>query len=47
VHPVDPTGGATLEYVIRALRYGGAVAASGNTGGEAVHMTVCRSFSAE
>ncbi len=30
---VDCVGGSTLAYVIRTLRYGAAVAASGNTGG--------------
>src|SRR2546423_10636866 len=30
---VDPVGGSTLAYVLRTLRYDGAVAASGNTGG--------------
>jgi acrylyl-CoA reductase (NADPH) len=37
---VDCVGGATLAYVLRTLRYGGAVAASGNTGGRELHTTV-------
>jgi putative YhdH/YhfP family quinone oxidoreductase len=37
---VDSVGGATLPYLLRTLRYGGAVAASGNTGGAAFSTTV-------
>ena len=37
---VDCVGGATLPYLLRTLRYGGAVAASGNTGGAAFSTTV-------
>ncbi len=37
---IDPVGGATLPYVLRTLRYGGAVAASGNAGGIALETTV-------
>ena len=37
---VDCVGGATLAYVLRTLRSGGAVAASGNTGGRDLHTTV-------
>jgi acrylyl-CoA reductase (NADPH) len=37
---VDCVGGATLAGVLAALRIGGAVAASGNTGGPAVQTTV-------
>ena len=37
---VDCVGGDTLAYILRTLRYGGAVAASGNTGGAALSTTV-------
>jgi acrylyl-CoA reductase (NADPH) len=37
---VDPVGGAALAYVLRTLRYGGAVASSGLTGGTDLHTTV-------
>lgn len=37
---VDCVGGPTLPYLLRTLRYGGAVAASGNTGGAAFATTV-------
>jgi acrylyl-CoA reductase (NADPH) len=37
---VDCVGGATLPYLLRSLRYGGAVAASGNAGGAAFSTTV-------
>ncbi len=37
---VDCVGGDTLARVIQSLRYGGAVAASGLTGGTDVHSTV-------
>ena len=37
---VDAVGGATLAYVLRTLRRGAAVAASGNTGGFALETTV-------
>jgi putative YhdH/YhfP family quinone oxidoreductase len=37
---IDPVGGAPLAYALRTLRYGGAVAASGNTGGVALETTV-------
>jgi acrylyl-CoA reductase (NADPH) len=37
---VDCVGGDTLAHVVASLRYGGAVAASGNTGGTALAMSV-------
>jgi acrylyl-CoA reductase (NADPH) len=37
---VDCVGGTTLAYILRTLRYGAAVAASGNTGGVALPTTV-------
>ena len=37
---VDSVGGASLPYVLRTLRYGGAVAASGNAGGAGFATTV-------
>lgn len=37
---VDCVGGDTLAYVLSTLRYGGAVAASGNTGGASLTTTV-------
>lgn len=37
---VDAVGGATLPYVLRTLRIGGAVAASGNAGGMKLETTV-------
>ena len=37
---VDAVGGATLPYVLRTLRIGGAVAASGNAGGPKLDTTV-------
>jgi putative YhdH/YhfP family quinone oxidoreductase len=37
---VDPVGGAALAYVLRTLRYGGAVASSGLTGGTDLNTTV-------
>jgi acrylyl-CoA reductase (NADPH) len=37
---VDCVGGATLPYILRTLRRGGTVAASGNTGGPAFSTTV-------
>ncbi len=37
---VDAVGGATLPYVIRTLKIGGAVAASGNAGGPKLDTTV-------
>ena len=37
---VDAVGGATLPYVLRTLRTGGAVAASGNAGGAQLGTTV-------
>lgn len=37
---VDCVGGSTLPYILSSLRYGAAVAASGNTGGMAVQTTV-------
>ena len=37
---VDCVGGATLPYLLRTLRYGGAIAASGNTGGASFSTTV-------
>jgi acrylyl-CoA reductase (NADPH) len=37
---VDPVGGATLAYALRTLRYGGAAAVSGLTGGTGLETTV-------
>ncbi len=37
---IDPVGAATLPYILRTLRYGAAVAASGNTSGPALATTV-------
>jgi acrylyl-CoA reductase (NADPH) len=37
---VDSVGGASLSYVLRTLRYGGAVAACGNAGGMKLEATV-------
>jgi putative YhdH/YhfP family quinone oxidoreductase len=37
---VDAVGGASLAYALRTLRYGGAVAATGNVGGTELHTTV-------
>jgi len=37
---VDPVGGAPLAYVLRSLRYGGAVASSGLTAGTGLTTTV-------
>lgn len=37
---VDCVGGSTLPYILSTLRYGAAVAASGNTGGAGVQTTV-------
>lgn len=37
---VDAVGGATLPYLLRTLRVGGAVAASGNAGGQKLETTV-------
>src|SRR5829696_2849455 len=37
---VDPVGGAALAYALRTTRYGGAVAASGLTGGTKLETTV-------
>jgi putative YhdH/YhfP family quinone oxidoreductase len=37
---VDPVGGRALAYILRTLRYGGAVAVSGLTGGIALETTV-------
>jgi putative YhdH/YhfP family quinone oxidoreductase len=37
---VDPVGGASLAYVLRTLRYGGAVASSGLTGGTDLKSSV-------
>lgn len=37
---VDCVGASTLPYVLRTLKYGAAVAASGNTGGFALNATV-------
>jgi acrylyl-CoA reductase (NADPH) len=37
---VDPVGGTSLAYALRTTRYGGAVAASGLTGGTALETTV-------
>src|SRR6478735_885294 len=37
---VDAVGGATLPYVLRTLKIGGAVASSGNAGGPALATTV-------
>jgi len=37
---VDAVGAATLPYALRTLKYGGAVAASGNAGGPTFATTV-------
>ena len=37
---VDPVGGTSLAYALRTTRYGGAVAASGLTGGTTLETTV-------
>jgi acrylyl-CoA reductase (NADPH) len=37
---VDPVGGASLAYALRTLRYGGAVASSGQVGGPKLETTV-------
>jgi acrylyl-CoA reductase (NADPH) len=37
---VDPVGGSSLAYALRTTRYGGAVAASGLTGGTSLETTV-------
>jgi len=37
---IDAVGGATLPYILRTLRIGGAVAASGNAGGPKLETTV-------
>jgi acrylyl-CoA reductase (NADPH) len=37
---VDPVGGKALAYALRTTRYGGAVAASGLTGGTSLETTV-------
>jgi len=37
---IDAVGGATLPYILRTLRTGGAVAASGNAGGARLETTV-------
>lgn len=37
---VDCVGSTTLPYILRTLKYGGAVAASGNTGGAELNATV-------
>ena len=37
---VDPVGGTALAYALRTTRYGGAVAASGLTGGTSLETTV-------
>ncbi len=37
---VDPVGGTSLAYALRTVRYDGAVAASGLTGGTDLHTTV-------
>jgi acrylyl-CoA reductase (NADPH) len=37
---VDPVGGTSLAYALRTTRYGGAVAASGLTGGTSLETTV-------
>lgn len=37
---VDPVGGATTAYLIRTMKYGGAIAVSGVTGGPTVSTTV-------
>ena len=37
---VDCVGASTLPYILRTLKYGGAVAASGNTGGITLESTV-------
>jgi acrylyl-CoA reductase (NADPH) len=37
---IDPVGGSTTAYLIRTMKYGGAIALSGLTGGSAVETTV-------
>jgi putative YhdH/YhfP family quinone oxidoreductase len=37
---VDPVGGATTAYLIRTMRYGGAIALNGLTGGGILNTTV-------
>lgn len=37
---VDPVGGATTAYLLRTMKYGGAIALSGNTGGVNFSTTV-------
>lgn len=37
---IDPVGGNTLAYILSSLKYGGAVASSGLTGGTSVKTTV-------
>lgn len=37
---VDAVGGASLAYALRTMRYGAAVAATGNVGGAELHTTV-------
>jgi acrylyl-CoA reductase (NADPH) len=37
---IDPVGGETLAWLLRTMRYGGSIAASGLTGGIEVHTTV-------
>jgi len=37
---VDPVGGAALAFALRSIRYGGAVASSGLTGGTDLHTTI-------
>jgi acrylyl-CoA reductase (NADPH) len=37
---IDSVGGPTLPYILRTLRYGGAVAACGNAGGTTLETTV-------
>jgi acrylyl-CoA reductase (NADPH) len=37
---VDAVGGSSLAYALRTMRYGGAVAATGNVGGAELHTTV-------
>src|SRR6185503_12844050 len=37
---IDSVGGPTLPYILRTLRYAGAVAACGNAGGGSLETTV-------
>ena len=37
---LDSVGGSTLAYLIRTTKYGGSIAAYGNTGGPNLNITV-------